>query len=93
LLIIRPGLRPTMRVTGDRLVLEVLDTTMYWPAQTETALRQAFSGSSFRPAELSGLDAEEKLVVARRLLREGLVMPAGPTAPACDDADAHLPSR
>ena len=55
---------------------------MNWPAQTEAALRQAFSGSEFSAGELPGLDADEQLVVARRLLREGLVVPvAGPRRP------------
>jgi hypothetical protein len=77
-------LRPTIRTTGDRLALDVLDTTMNWPAQTEVALRHALSGSAFSPGELPGLAADEQLVVARRLLREGLIAPAG--------AGAHLPS-
>jgi lysine-specific demethylase/histidyl-hydroxylase NO66 len=86
-LIIRPGLRPSIRTSGDRLELEVLDTTMNWPAQTEAALRQALSGSDFTPGELPGLDADEQLVVARRLLREGLVMPST----TAGGADAVLP--
>ena len=32
----------------------------------------------FRPADLPGLDPDEQLVVARRLLREGVVIPRGP---------------
>ncbi|MET0966998.1 MAG: cupin domain-containing protein [Nakamurella sp.] len=91
-LIIRPGLRPSIRTTGERLVLEVLDTTMNWPAQTEAALQKAFSGSPFRPGELPELDADEQLVVARRLLREGLVMPTVSAAGKGERAGPRLPS-
>jgi len=91
-LIVRPGLRPTIRTTGDRLALEVLDTTMKWPAQTEAALQQAFSGSIFTPGELAELAGDEQLVVARRLLREGLVVPAVTSASCGDGAGQRLPS-
>ena len=33
-------------------------------------------GEDFVPSELPGLEADEQLVLARRLLREGLIVPA-----------------
>lgn len=91
-LIVRPGLRPIIRTTGGRLVLEVLDTTLNWPEQTEEALRLAFSGADFSPGQLPGLDVDERLVVARRLLREGLVVPAADSAGRTSDVGAVYPS-
>ncbi len=74
----RSGARPTYRGSGDRTVVQVLDTTVSWPAPAAAALRLALSGNVFRPAELPGLDPDEQLVMARRLLREGLVVAADP---------------
>ena len=75
---LRPGARPLYRSGGDRTVVEVLDTSISWPLEVTPALRDALSGRVFRPADLPGLDAEEQLVMARRLLREGLVVAADP---------------
>jgi len=72
----RPGLRPALRRTGDRLSLDVIDTTVSWPVDAERALRRSLSGDTFRPSELEDLDPDEQLVLARRLLREGIVVPA-----------------
>ena len=73
---LRPGARPIYRSGADRTVVDVLDTSISWPAQVSTALRHALSGSVFRPDDLPGLDPDEQLVMARRLLREGLVVAA-----------------
>jgi len=78
----RSGLRPALRPTGDRLLLDVIDTTVSWPADTERALRLAISGEVFRPSDLADLDPDEQLVMARRLLREGIVVPAQRGLPA-----------
>lgn len=74
---LRAGLRPLLRATGDRLSMDVNGTTISWPAQTGPALELALSGEVFQPTECKGLDPDEQLVVARRLLREGIVVPAG----------------
>jgi lysine-specific demethylase/histidyl-hydroxylase NO66 len=57
-----------------RLVL--LDRTMTLPLATADALKLVFAGGRFTPAELPGLDAADQLTLARRLLREGVVVPA-----------------
>jgi hypothetical protein len=72
----RPGLRPALRRTGNRLSLDVIDSTVSWPVDAERALRCSLSGDTFRPSELEDLDPDEQLVLARRLLREGIVVPA-----------------
>ncbi len=74
---LRPGCRPIYRDSGERTIVEVLDTSTSWPAQAVPALRTALSGTEFRPEQLPELDAQEQLVVARRLLREGLIVAAG----------------
>jgi len=75
-LLLRPGLRPQLRRAGDRLLLDVIDSTISWPAQVDQALRLVLAGDVCTPAGLPGLDPDEQLVVARRLLREGVVVPA-----------------
>jgi len=77
----RPGLRPELRRTGNRVSLDVIDTTVNWPVDVERALRRSLSGDPFLPSELEGLDPDEQLVLARRLLREGIVVPADPGPP------------
>ncbi len=78
-LVLRPGLTPGLHQVGDQVLLRTVDSTVNWPAAVAEALRYAMSGDGFRPAELPGLDEQEQLVVARRLLREGVVVPADPT--------------
>jgi hypothetical protein len=40
-------------------------------------LKVVLTGERFTPTELPGLDADEQLVLARRLLREGVLVPGG----------------
>ena len=77
-------LRPALRRTADRLSLDVIDGTVSWSLDVEQALRRSLSGNTFRPFELDNLDPDEQLVLARRLLREGIVVPADPGPPASD---------
>jgi hypothetical protein len=74
----------------DRLVLRLPDRDVSWPGSTETALRLALSGAPVSARELSALtaasarkeaalDVTGAIVLLRRLLREGAVIPlAGP---------------
>jgi cupin superfamily protein len=72
---LRAGLR--LRVDGDdatvRLIL--LDRSVELPAVAEAAVKTIVSGAPFTPDELPDLDAAEQLTVARRLLREGILVP------------------
>lgn len=73
---LRGALRFTTREDADRVDLVLLDRTVTLPLAAAAALKTVLSGERFTPAELAGLDADEQLVLARRLLREGVVVPA-----------------
>ncbi|MGI8881306.1 MAG: cupin domain-containing protein [Jatrophihabitans sp.] len=73
---LRAGLRYTLSSDDTGVHLRVLDKTVTMPATAETALKTVLSGATFRPADLPGLDADEQLVLARRLLREAVIVPA-----------------
>ena len=71
----RQGLATELRADGDEAVLTVPGRTITLPAFTEAALRRLLAGPS-TPGELPGLDEDSALVLARRMLREGVVLPA-----------------
>ena len=72
----RPGTTCRLRVTGDRLELLLGDRTLTMPARLEPALRQVVAADRLTPADLAGhLDGPSRLVLARRLVREGLLQP------------------
>ena len=75
-ILVRPRLRHTMRTDGDEVVLRLPDKQIRLPVSTEPALKAALSGQTVRVAELPGLDAGDRLVLARRLLRESVCVPA-----------------
>ena len=70
----RAGLAATVRIDGDSAVLTVPGRTLTLPAFTEPALRRLLDAPC-TPADLPGLDEEGALVLARRMLREGVVLP------------------
>lgn len=76
-LVLRPGLRPRLRQSAGGAVLDLIDTTVTWPDQVRAGLLVVLSGKEFTPRQLPNLDGDEQLVIARRLLREGIVVPAG----------------
>ena len=61
---------------GELVRLEFLDRHIDLPAGTAGALDVIVDRGVFSPAELPGLDATDQLTVSRRLLREGIVVPA-----------------
>jgi hypothetical protein len=69
---LRPGLRATL--SGASIVL--LDRTVTVPDHAIDALKTVFAAEPFAAAELPGLDDDAQLVLARRLLREGVIVPA-----------------
>ena len=72
----RPGATCRLRVAGDRLELLLGDRTLTMPAALEPALRQVLAADRLTPADLGGhLDGPSRLVLARRLVREGLLQP------------------
>jgi hypothetical protein len=79
-LVLRPGLHPRLRQRADSWVLDLIDSTVTWPDQAHAGLLIALSGKAFAPEMLPNLDPDEQLVVARRLLREGIVVPVRSSA-------------
>jgi hypothetical protein len=72
----RPGATARLRVRGDRLELLLGDRTLTMPAGLEPAVRRLVDADGCAPADLRGLlDEPSRLVLARRLVREGLLQP------------------
>ena len=72
----RPGATARLRVRGDRLELLLGDRTLTMPAGLEPAVRRLVDADRCAPADLRGLlDEPSRLVLARRLVREGLLQP------------------
>jgi lysine-specific demethylase/histidyl-hydroxylase NO66 len=73
----RPGAAARLRVAGGRLELLLGDRTLTMPATLEPAVRQVLDGDELTPGELAGhLDGPSRLVLVRRLVREGLLQPS-----------------
>ncbi|MEH0981643.1 cupin domain-containing protein [Micromonospora sp. CPCC 205556] len=73
----RGGLRWQLTATGDRVALRLTDRTITLPATCEAALRALLTGAVTRVGDLPGLDDDaDRLVLARRLLREAVAVPA-----------------
>jgi lysine-specific demethylase/histidyl-hydroxylase NO66 len=74
----RIGLRPGVTLDETQVHLAIIDRTVHLPRAAEDAVKMVLSGIVFTPDELPGLDPVEQLTVARRLLREGVLVPAMP---------------
>ncbi|HEX6237310.1 MAG TPA: cupin domain-containing protein [Acidimicrobiales bacterium] len=71
---VRPGTVHHRRTDGERLVLSLGDRHLELPAALEPALDRLLDGAPLRVGELAGiLDHDSRLVLARRLVREGLL--------------------
>ncbi len=75
---LRPGLRPGARRAGESVVLDVVDGTITVPVAAGQAIDALITGAPTTPDALPGLDPDEQLVLVRRLLREGVLVPAVP---------------
>ncbi|MBB2944056.1 hypothetical protein FB565_003785 [Actinoplanes lutulentus] len=77
-IIVRPGLRWRLAsVPDDRVELRVPGRELTFPASCEPAVRAALDGTPHAVAGLPLREAADRLVLARRLLKEALVVPAG----------------
>ena len=74
----RPGSVCEVRRRGEALVVLLGDRRMRMPTWLEPAMRCVAERESFRLGELSGVlaDAASRIVLARRLIREGLLTAA-----------------
>jgi lysine-specific demethylase/histidyl-hydroxylase NO66 len=78
LVTVRPGLRWRLEPAGtDRVTLRTFDRTLTMPAGCTPALEWLLAGPARRVAETPALDeVDDALVLARRLLREAVLVPA-----------------
>ncbi|BFU44166.1 cupin domain-containing protein [Krasilnikovia sp. MM14-A1004] len=74
----RAGLRWRLSGDGEQgAVLQLADRVVRFPAYCAAAVGAALGGEPVRVGDLPGLDDDaDRLVLARRLLREGLAVPA-----------------
>ncbi len=78
----RLGAVCALRPRGDRAELLLGDRTLSLPAHAEAPLRAVIAAEVLRPRELAAhLDEPGRLVLARRLVREGLLRIAREDAP------------
>ncbi len=70
----RPGSPMVLRPRGDRVVILLGDRTLDVPARLLPALEQVRAERELAPADLAAhLDEQSRLVLCRRLVREGLL--------------------
>ena len=69
-----PGHPCVARTEGDRLLVLLGDRELRMPAHVAPAVEQVRSRTTFTPADLAEhLDPQSRLVLCRRLVREGLL--------------------
>jgi bifunctional lysine-specific demethylase and histidyl-hydroxylase NO66 len=71
---LRRGLRAAVEADGDSVSIKLIDTCVRFPIAADPALKVVLDGREFTPAQLPSLEPDEQLVIARRLLREGIVV-------------------
>ena len=74
---LRLGLGHRLRRAGEKVVLELPDREVSFPASTEDALRLILGGAPVAVGSLAGMEDDDQVVLVRRLLREGVLVPAG----------------
>ncbi|MFC5382576.1 cupin domain-containing protein [Aquipuribacter nitratireducens] len=75
---LRPGLRHVLREDTDEVVVVTGDRRLAVPARAGDAVRTLLSGATVSAAGLPGLGVDDAVDLVRRLLRDGLVVPAPP---------------
>lgn len=76
-LIVRPGLRPRVTPGDGTIAVTLPHTTVTLPHAASAAVLRLLDGRPLRLDALPELDADSAHVVARRLLREGVIVVAG----------------
>ena len=72
----RLGQSTTLTATADSVVLRRADTDLTFPREAASALATLARGDSISVGALPDLDESSAIVVARRLLREGVLIAA-----------------
>ena len=72
----RTGLHHRLLEGHDHVVLELPDRQISLPAATAAPLRALLTGGTLRVGDLPEADEADQLVLVRRLLREGVLVPA-----------------
>nr|WP_245819669.1 cupin domain-containing protein [Rhodococcus yunnanensis] len=72
----RRGLGATIRADAKSIHVRLRKKTVSLPAECAEAVYLLESGKPCRVGDLTGLDIDSAVVVARRLLREGVLVPA-----------------
>jgi hypothetical protein len=73
---VRPHLRHQVVRAGEHTLLRTFDRTLTLPAYCTDALLAALAGPAVRVGSLPGLGPPGQLTLARRLLREAILVPA-----------------
>jgi hypothetical protein len=73
---LRGGSRVRLEDADEQVRVVLVDRTITLAADTADAMKTVLAGAVFTPADLPGLAGDERLVLARRLVREGVVVPA-----------------
>jgi ribosomal protein L16 Arg81 hydroxylase len=73
-LVARPHQRHVLGGDAGTVTLRLFDRTLRFPAATAKALRALLSGERLRVADLPGLDPDDAMSLARRLVREAVVV-------------------
>ncbi|MFF2052218.1 cupin domain-containing protein [Leifsonia sp. NPDC058194] len=74
----RPGLRPTVTAEVETVTVRLPGRVIALPIAARAAVDRLVDEEPVAVGELPGLDPESAIVVARRLLREGVVEVVGP---------------
>lgn len=72
----RHGLAPRLAEHDGRISILLGNRSVSLPDEASEAVRRLATGERARVAELPGLDADSAIVVARRLLREAVLVVA-----------------
>jgi len=73
---LRAGLHHRLVPRGETVLLELPDRRLTLPAACAEPLRALLRGDPCRVGGLPGMDGPDQLVLVRRLLREGVLVPA-----------------
>jgi ribosomal protein L16 Arg81 hydroxylase len=71
---LRVALRTRVEEDGEHVTITALDRSLQLPSAAAEAMKTVLTGTPFIPAELPGLDPDDQLVLARQLLREGVIV-------------------